>query len=211
MAAPAGSRSSTHNNAGMEGFPFPVAGRPPEESTSKDQTTTGEPKKKPCRACTDFKSWMKLHKQTSSASVQVNRLWSYSHVSPWLPERRERDLHLLYRYGSREVKYLWKQNTLNEMKHVFACYMFEKSICKGLDFWHFKLSFNFFLPCCSVVYCSIVATMEYIYFIVYIIYLFSLKFMLNNLFGGVRESMFITIMRVVVILFKYHGYCNKMP
>lgn len=55
-----------------------------------------------------------------------------------------------------------------------------------------------------------VATMEYIYFIVYIIYLFSLKFILNNLFGGVRESMFITIMRVVVILFKYHGYCNKM-
>ncbi|XP_016361423.1 FAD-linked sulfhydryl oxidase ALR-like isoform X1 [Sinocyclocheilus anshuiensis] len=73
MAAPAGSRSSTHNTAGMEGFPFPVAGRPPEESTIKDQTTTGEPKKKPCRACTDFKSWMKLQKQTSSASVQESR------------------------------------------------------------------------------------------------------------------------------------------
>ncbi|XP_052405821.1 FAD-linked sulfhydryl oxidase ALR [Carassius gibelio] len=69
MATPAGSRSSTHNTSRMEGFPFPVAGRPPEDSTTKDQTTTGELKKKPCRACTDFKSWMKLQKQTSSASV----------------------------------------------------------------------------------------------------------------------------------------------
>ncbi|XP_043088113.1 FAD-linked sulfhydryl oxidase ALR [Puntigrus tetrazona] len=73
MAAAAGSRSSTHNNAGMEGFPFPVAVRPSEESTSKDQTVTGEPKKKPCRACTDFKSWMKLQKQTSPASAQESR------------------------------------------------------------------------------------------------------------------------------------------
>ncbi|KAI2666122.1 FAD-linked sulfhydryl oxidase ALR [Labeo rohita] len=73
MAAPAGSRYSTQNNAGMDGFPFPVAGKPPEESPSKDQPTTGEPKKKPCRACTDFKSWMKLQKQTSLASVQESR------------------------------------------------------------------------------------------------------------------------------------------
>ncbi|XP_073689333.1 FAD-linked sulfhydryl oxidase ALR [Garra rufa] len=73
MAAAAGSRSSTQNNAGMEGFPFPLAGKPPEERTSKDQTNTGEPKKKPCRACTDFKSWMKLQKQTSLASVQESK------------------------------------------------------------------------------------------------------------------------------------------
>lgn len=72
MAASAGSRSSTSNNTGMEGFPFPVVNRPTEDSTSKDQTSAGEPKKKPCRACTDFKSWMKLQKQTSSVSVQVN-------------------------------------------------------------------------------------------------------------------------------------------
>ncbi|XP_026106178.1 FAD-linked sulfhydryl oxidase ALR [Carassius auratus] len=69
MATPAGSRSSTHNTSRMEGFPLPVAGKPREDSTTKDQITTGEPKKKPCRACTDFKSWMKLQKQTSSASV----------------------------------------------------------------------------------------------------------------------------------------------
>ncbi|NP_001082855.1 FAD-linked sulfhydryl oxidase ALR [Danio rerio] len=71
MAAAHG--SSPHSSAGMEGFPFPVAGKPPEDSTSNDQTTTGETKKKPCRACTDFKSWMKLQKQASSASVQESR------------------------------------------------------------------------------------------------------------------------------------------
>ncbi|XP_067275746.1 FAD-linked sulfhydryl oxidase ALR [Pseudorasbora parva] len=73
MAAAAGSRFSTHNSAGMEGFPSPVFDRPPEDSTSKDQTSTGEPKKKPCRACTDFKSWMKLQKQTSPVTVQESR------------------------------------------------------------------------------------------------------------------------------------------
>ncbi|KAK9977942.1 hypothetical protein ABG768_019721 [Culter alburnus] len=73
MAASAGSRSSTSNNTGMEGFPFPVVNRPTEDSTSKDQTSAGEPKKKPCRACTDFKSWMKLQKQTSSVSVQESK------------------------------------------------------------------------------------------------------------------------------------------
>ncbi|KAK7168027.1 hypothetical protein R3I94_002167 [Phoxinus phoxinus] len=73
MAAAAGSCSSTHNNVGMEGFSFPVVDRPPGDITSKDPTTTGEPKKKPCRACTDFKSWMKLQKQTSSVSVQESR------------------------------------------------------------------------------------------------------------------------------------------
>lgn len=91
MAASAGSRSSTSNNTGMEGFPFPVVNRPTEDSTSKDQTTTGEPKKKPCRACTDFKSWMKLQKQTSSVSVQVN-----SGVMFLISDRETTVLNVLY-------------------------------------------------------------------------------------------------------------------
>lgn len=74
MAAPTGSQSSTRNPAGMEGFSFPVSGRPPEDSTGKDQTPVGERTKKPCRACTDFKSWMKTQqKQTSAVSVQESR------------------------------------------------------------------------------------------------------------------------------------------
>ncbi|XP_051995201.1 FAD-linked sulfhydryl oxidase ALR isoform X2 [Xyrauchen texanus] len=70
MAAPTGSNSSTQNPTGMEGFPIPVTGRPPD----KEQTITTEPKKKPCRACSDFKSWMKTQKkQTTLASLQESR------------------------------------------------------------------------------------------------------------------------------------------
>lgn len=72
MAASTGSQSSTRNPAGMEGFSFPVSGRLPEDSAGKEQTAVGERPKKPCRACTDFKSWMKTQqKQTSAGSVQV--------------------------------------------------------------------------------------------------------------------------------------------
>ncbi len=167
MAAPGGSRSSMQNNAGMEGFPFPVTGRPPEESSSKDQTTTGDPKKKPCRACTDFKSWMKLQKPTSSASVQVNRL-----IWQWLPERRERDTHLRHRYESKicENKIDWmKWNT----SLLGTC--FEKSNSKGLDFWDFKLS-NFY---CLVVYCSNYGI--YIFYIIYYLFIF-LKYFFNSIY-----------------------------
>ncbi|XP_051572970.1 FAD-linked sulfhydryl oxidase ALR-like [Myxocyprinus asiaticus] len=70
MAAPTGSSSSTQNPTGMEGFPIPVSDRPP----NKEQTITTEPQKKPCRACSDFKSWMKTQKkQTTPASLQESR------------------------------------------------------------------------------------------------------------------------------------------
>ncbi|XP_065121882.1 FAD-linked sulfhydryl oxidase ALR [Paramisgurnus dabryanus] len=71
MAAATGSQSSTHEPAGMEGLRNPVTSRPPEDSTGKDQTSSGDRTKKPCRACTDFKSWMKTQqKQKSSVPVQ---------------------------------------------------------------------------------------------------------------------------------------------
>ncbi|XP_070704167.1 FAD-linked sulfhydryl oxidase ALR [Pempheris klunzingeri] len=64
MAASTGPRGPTASNpTGFAGFPFPVAGRAPEESSGKEQEQTGEVKKKPCRACTDFKSWMKVQKK----------------------------------------------------------------------------------------------------------------------------------------------------
>jgi hypothetical protein len=69
MAASTGGSST----AGIQGFPI-ITGRPPENSTGKDPEQTGEPKKKPCRACTDFKSWMKVQKtpQTPAAAPQVS-------------------------------------------------------------------------------------------------------------------------------------------
>lgn len=66
MAAP-----TAPNPSGFEGFPFAVTGRPPEDSTGEGQEQTGEVKKKPCRACTDFKSWMKVQKKESTTAAQV--------------------------------------------------------------------------------------------------------------------------------------------
>lgn len=75
MAAPYGSRSSGENSATFQGFPFNVSGRPPDDTSVTEQEKTGEPKKKPCRACTDFKSWMKIQK-TPTPTAQVNRVHS---------------------------------------------------------------------------------------------------------------------------------------
>lgn len=74
MAAPTGPReSSASNPPGFKAFPFAMGGRPPEDSSAKEPEKTGEAKKKPCRACTDFKSWMKLQKKQSTAATQVTR------------------------------------------------------------------------------------------------------------------------------------------
>lgn len=58
----------------MEGFPFPGAGKLSEESSGKDHGASGGTKEKRCRACTDFKSWMKSQKkQASSFTAQVGK------------------------------------------------------------------------------------------------------------------------------------------
>lgn len=70
MAAPGDSRASrlSPQSAGLDGFPFKLA-----DSTSgtanSDQGKTGEQKKKPCRACTDFKSWMKIQRRETATEV----------------------------------------------------------------------------------------------------------------------------------------------
>lgn len=73
MAAPTGPRGSPDSNLpGFQGFPFAAAGRVPEDSSGQEQEQTGDvKKKKPCRACTDFKSWMKVQKKQATAAVQV--------------------------------------------------------------------------------------------------------------------------------------------
>lgn len=68
MAAPTGPGGPS---AGFEGFPFAVAGKPAEDSSGREQEQTGGVKKKPCRACTDFKSWMKVQRKQTTAAVQV--------------------------------------------------------------------------------------------------------------------------------------------
>lgn len=69
--APGGSQASTP--PGFEGFPFAATGKPPEDGRQPDHS--GEVKKKPCRACTDFKSWMKLQQKQATADGQVPGLF----------------------------------------------------------------------------------------------------------------------------------------
>lgn len=58
----------------MEGFPSPAARKLSEESSGKDQEASKGTKEKPCRACTDFKSWMKFQKkQAPSVTTQVSK------------------------------------------------------------------------------------------------------------------------------------------
>ncbi|CAI5674728.1 FAD-linked sulfhydryl oxidase ALR [Oreochromis niloticus] len=93
MAAPTGPRGSQVPSA-FEGFPFPIAGRPPEDSSSKEQEQTGDVKKKPCRACTDFKSWMKMQKKQATtagggAAAQETKAADSEPQDPQCPLDRE--------------------------------------------------------------------------------------------------------------------------
>ncbi|XP_019719982.1 FAD-linked sulfhydryl oxidase ALR [Hippocampus comes] len=73
MSASASQKGSPSSNSpAFDGFPFPVVGRTSEENSSGEQQPTGV-KKKPCRACTDFKSWMKSQKQQTTAAVQESQ------------------------------------------------------------------------------------------------------------------------------------------
>ena len=72
MAASQGARpTSSSSSPGFEGFPFVVPGKSSEERSTKEQEQIGDPKKKPCRACTDFKSWMKVQDKQPTNSTQV--------------------------------------------------------------------------------------------------------------------------------------------
>ncbi|XP_041828310.1 FAD-linked sulfhydryl oxidase ALR [Melanotaenia boesemani] len=89
MAAPTRHTGpSTSNSTGFEGFPFPFASKSPEDSSTKEQTQTVDVKKKPCRACTDFKSWMKLQKQVT-ASAQETHAKETEQQDPQCPLDRE--------------------------------------------------------------------------------------------------------------------------
>ncbi|XP_034449284.1 FAD-linked sulfhydryl oxidase ALR [Hippoglossus hippoglossus] len=70
MAAPSGPRGPAASGP-FQAFPFPVGGPAPEDGPGKEPQQSGEqPKEKPCRACTDFKSWMKTQKKQTTAAAQ---------------------------------------------------------------------------------------------------------------------------------------------
>lgn len=90
MAAPTGPRgTSASNPPGFEGFPFPVAAKPPADISGKEPEQTGDVKKKPCRACTDFKSWMTVQNKQTTAPVQETRAAESEPQDPQCPLDRE--------------------------------------------------------------------------------------------------------------------------
>lgn len=89
MAAPSGARSSTTSSpTGFEGFPFPMPVKPTEDKSGQEQQQSGNGKRKPCRACTDFKSWMKVQKQ-ASAIAQKPSIESEPQQEPECPLDRQ--------------------------------------------------------------------------------------------------------------------------
>ncbi|KAG7250477.1 hypothetical protein CRUP_026166 [Coryphaenoides rupestris] len=82
MAAPGGPRSAP--SPGFEGFPFTIPSQSSVERSAnaqQEQTDTGDTtrKKRPCRACTDFKSWMKVQKKpTTTGATQETQPGSSS-------------------------------------------------------------------------------------------------------------------------------------
>ncbi|KAM6904471.1 FAD-linked sulfhydryl oxidase ALR [Xenentodon cancila] len=86
MAAPPGPGGPPVSKLpGFEGFPFPAAGRPPEGSSGKEQAVGAT--QKPCRACTDFKSWMKV--QRRQAATQDTSAPETERQDPQCPLDRE--------------------------------------------------------------------------------------------------------------------------
>ncbi|XP_075421855.1 FAD-linked sulfhydryl oxidase ALR [Ascaphus truei] len=65
MAAPSERRVP---GAELSGFPFPVPAAKPEGGGHRAEAAPG----KPCRACTDFKSWIRGQRMQSAASPEVD-------------------------------------------------------------------------------------------------------------------------------------------
>ncbi|XP_006006753.1 FAD-linked sulfhydryl oxidase ALR [Latimeria chalumnae] len=71
MAAPSG-LGSTSANSKVTQFPFPISGlKLGETATNQAEAPEETKKKKPCRACIDFKSWIKEQRKQSASPTDL--------------------------------------------------------------------------------------------------------------------------------------------